>query len=80
MPDIFGNSTTPEPEPEKDFDPNPNGITKGDVVEIPHKSTSRRKRTGYARCIEDGSAWVESDVNKATGWYPLVCLTLARGS
>jgi hypothetical protein len=73
--DIFGNDPT-----KTSFDPNPNGVTEGDVVEIPHKSTSRKKRTGLARHIEQGSAWVESDVKKATGWYPLVCLSPTRNN
>lgn len=71
--DIFGNDPT-----KRSFDPNPNGVTEGDVVEMPHKSTSRKKRTGFARKIEGGSAWVESDTKKATGWYPLVALEPTR--
>lgn len=71
--DIFGNDPT-----KKSFDPNPNGVTEGDVVEIPHKSTSRRKKTGFARKIEGAHAWVESDTKTVTGWYALVALKPTR--
>ena len=84
MPDLFGNSTqgstegetAPEtaPDPGPTPDPNPPGITEGDVVEIPHKSTSRKRRTGFARKVDGANAWVDSDTETATGWYSLVAL------
>jgi len=87
MPDIFGNPTAkdpapeaePEPAPEPEWpepipQPEPPDVSVGDVVEIPHKATRTRKRTGYIRRIEGASAWVESDIKKVTGWYALVCL------
>jgi hypothetical protein len=94
MPDIFGNDPTesneaapapepekaePEPKPEPTTDPPLPDITEGDVVEIPHKSTRTRKRSGFARRIEGRVAWVESDTKNVTGWYPLVCLKPLNG-
>jgi len=85
MPDIFGNDpaesneASPATQPEPTTDPPLPDITEGDVVEIPHKSTRTRKRTGFARRIEGRVVWVESNTKVVTGWYPLVCLKPLNG-
>jgi len=85
MPDIFGNDpaesneASPATQPEPNTDPPLPDITEGDVVEIPHKSTRTRKRTGFARRIEGRVVWVESNTKVVTGWYPLVCLKPLNG-
>jgi len=67
MPDLFSKM-----QGEQEPDPNPNNLTKGDVVRITHKD-----RTGFLRRIDGAVGYVESDTNKATGWYSLVALELA---
>ena len=65
MPDIFGNptgATAPKPDPIPD-------VSEGDVVTI-----TTNGYTGFIRSINAGTAWVESDVKKATGFYSLEVL------